>query len=1045
MGFGLNGIRLPVLGEGTPEFVFGGACALLGFVWLGPRLGLLVSSLTITALWPGKGFAAVVSLIYILEPWATWWLSKRLGSLMAASAVFWLTVGALVDRAAYGWGLGMPHPSLMLLLVKQLLNGFLNALIAEGTLGLVPARLRDLLSYDDAVATLRLYVFRRVLFVVLLPISILTIPYTSTIYEQRLNQVRADQLRTATNLRLDLETLVSARAETLTRFARVIEVGGGALRPDAQAIVQAFAREHGQFNGVGVLDRTGIIRAVVHDGQVAFDVIGGSAANRRYFLRARDGARSAGPQIVLGSQHGDSRAGAVVVMAAALLDARGAFDGVVYGLLPFDEISSMVHRAPVARGLSAIVFDSERTVVASSDDSLVPGTPITRRVPANLLQPLKADIVTYNPPPDGSTASRLGLDTRFAAFQPIPVTGWGLVIELPLEGQLQAVLAATYWVLVFVAAALVLVYGLAVFVTRQIARPLTAVSRIASEIVAGRFGGSTSLVDLASSRIEEMRGLGDNLLTMQDGLRQYHALSQARERESEERFSATFHQAAVGIGHLDVEGRWLRVNGRLGAILGRTPALLLGQPILTQLRDEDRAAMAAAFSSIETGTRQVERLESRFDLPGGGEAITQATVSLVRDPQGGGKYFILVLEDIAERKRLEQDLLEAQKMETVGRLAGGVAHDFNNMLTAIIGYSELLAPRLAGHAVAQGELQQIREAGDRAKRLTQQLLAFARRQVFEPQVIDVNDLIRRMEAMLRRVIGEQILLDTELEPSLPSVRADPGQIEQVLLNLVVNARDASPGGGRILISTRVPTARDREEHEANGNGGDWIEMSVTDSGTGMSEEVRAHIFEPFFTTKPQDKGTGLGLATCYGIIKQSGGSIHVDTEQGHGSRFRVWLPAVAATPERSTVAAQPSDARGGERILLVEDERVVATMAAAVLRRQGYSVEVAGNGVEALEAWARADGRFDLLVTDVVMPQMGGGELAARLWDVRPDLRVVFMSGYSFDAMPHPVQQGRGTAFIQKPFTPGALAETVRHRLDDSRSQAAGLPGTTDV
>ena len=385
-----------------------------------------------------------------------------------------------------------------------------------------------------------------------------------------------------------------------------------------------------------------------------------------------------------------------------------------------------------------------------------------------------------------------------------------------------------------------------------------------------------------------------------------------------------------------------------------------------------------------------------------------------------------------DRQRLAQQLQEAQKLEAVGKLAGGVAHDFNNVLTAILGSAELLLLDSPPGAPTREELDIIRDAATRAQDLIRQLLAFSARQVLQPVVLDLNHLVKNVGKMLRRLIGEDIKLDSDLAPDLAAVRADPGQLEQVLVNLAVNARDAMPDGGRLAIKTF--NAEITGEHVPLPNPippGRYVVLQLSDSGVGMSAETQARIFEPFFTTKEQGKGTGLGLATVYGIVRQSGGHITVESAPGAGATFRLYLPRVdeAVTPVAApgTVAAP---AAGRETVLLAEDEPLVRILARRVLEQAGYTVLAAGGGAEALETARRHDGPIHLLLTDVVMPEMSGRDLVRRLGELRPDVPVLYMTGYSEEAIARHGVLDPGTALIQKPFTPAALARKVREVLD---------------
>jgi signal transduction histidine kinase/CheY-like chemotaxis protein len=385
-----------------------------------------------------------------------------------------------------------------------------------------------------------------------------------------------------------------------------------------------------------------------------------------------------------------------------------------------------------------------------------------------------------------------------------------------------------------------------------------------------------------------------------------------------------------------------------------------------------------------------------------------------------------------ELAETQGQLEQAQKMDAVGRLAGGVAHDFNNLLTVILGRTDILLHPLKPEDPMRRGIELIQRTAGRAADLTRQLLAFSRKQVLEPVVLDLSAVTTDMKDMLGRLIGEDIALLTTATPGLGRVKADRGQIEQVIMNLAVNARDAMPQGGRLIVETAdIDLDDEYVRRHVGARPGPHVMLAVSDTGTGIPHEIQSQIFEPFFTTKEQGKGTGLGLATVYGIVKQSGGYIEVDSEPGQGTTFRVYLPRLDAEPAPVDRSARPAAAAGGtETILLVEDEEGVRELARDILRASGYTVLEARNGPEALLLCERHQGPLDMLLTDVVMPRMSGRELAERLAPLRPDLSVLYMSGYTDDAVIRHGVLGAGTAFLQKPFTPAALVLRVRETLD---------------
>jgi two-component system cell cycle sensor histidine kinase/response regulator CckA len=397
------------------------------------------------------------------------------------------------------------------------------------------------------------------------------------------------------------------------------------------------------------------------------------------------------------------------------------------------------------------------------------------------------------------------------------------------------------------------------------------------------------------------------------------------------------------------------------------------------------------------------------------------------------------VQEKAERKRakehlrqIEAQLLQAQKMEAIGELTGGIAHDFNNMLTIIIGYSDLLLQNLKADDSLRSDIEQIQLAGKRASSLTQQLLAFSRKQVLQPRVLDLNAVLTNLDQMLQRLISEDIAMVAVPAPGLWRVYADPSQIEQVIMNLVFNARDAMPKGGKLTIETANVELDDAYACEhISIRPGPYVMLAVSDTGCGMDTETQARIFEPFFTTKEKGHGTGLGLSTVYGIVKQSDGNIWVYSEPGRGTTFKIYLPRVEGVVETvEPGAVRTKTVRGSETILLVEDENGVRRLAHSILRAHGYTVLEARHGKEAILLSGQHEGLIRLMVTDVVMPEMSGRELAEHLKPSRPNMKVLFMSGYTDKAMLHQGTLEPGTAFLQKPFTPEALARKVREVLD---------------
>ncbi len=512
-------------------------------------------------------------------------------------------------------------------------------------------------------------------------------------------------------------------------------------------------------------------------------------------------------------------------------------------------------------------------------------------------------------------------------------------------------------------------------------------------------------------------------------------------RQSEERYRATTHSATDAIVSADSARNIVGWNRGAETIFGYSEAEVTGQPVTllmpSRFHEEHLAGMARVQAGGESHVlgKVVEMEGVRKD---GSEFPIE--FSLAAWHVDDRRYFTAIIRDVTERKRAEAEneklqtqLQQAQKMEAVGRLAGGVAHDFNNLLTVINGYSDLLLQKIAKESPMHWEVKEIQGAGERAATLTRQLLAFSRKQIIEPKVLDLNLLIADLGKMLVRLIGENIDLKIVPGKGLGLIRVDPGQFEQVLINIAVNARDAMPDGGTVLVET-ANVELDEEycaQRAYQIHSGRYVRLAVSDTGCGMTGETSKQIFEPFFTTKATGKGTGLGLSMIYGAVKQSGGLIEAYSEVGKGTTFKIYLPRVEGEAVRPEKDARPAVLPGGtETVLLVEDEEIVRTMCSRILLELGYKVLQARNGTEGI-ALAQGYGEpIDLLLTDVVMPGMNGSELATKLVLLHPEMKILFMSGYTDDAISRHGVLDEGVSFIGKPYTPSALAKRIREVLD---------------
>ncbi len=497
---------------------------------------------------------------------------------------------------------------------------------------------------------------------------------------------------------------------------------------------------------------------------------------------------------------------------------------------------------------------------------------------------------------------------------------------------------------------------------------------------------------------------------------------------SERRFRSLVKNAAFGVYRTTLDGRFVEVNPALVSMLGYSSEReLLSVPVLALYADaRDRRILVERFIKAE----HVNGVEVQWKRKDGTPLVVRLNGRWVGD-DGLPEGFEMIAEDVSAQRTLEDQLHQSQKMDAIGRLAGGVAHDFNNVLTVILGYAGLLLEQLGADDPRRSEATEIHKAAERASALTRQLLAFSRKQVLQPRPIDLNSVAANIEPMLRRLIGEDVQLTIEAGGGLARVKADPGQIEQVIMNLAVNARDAMPGGGKLTIAT-ANVDLDAAGARKNGTSpGRHVVLAVSDTGCGMTAQVKAHLFEPFFTTKEYGKGTGLGLATVYGIVRQSGGQIGVQSEVNHGTTFTIYFPAVVSEghevrPGQAATGAAP---KGSGTVLLAEDEDAVGALACEILTRHGYSVLYARNGEHALRLAGEHAGRIDLLLTDIVMPAMSGRELVKHVTKARPDTKVLYMSGYTEHAIVGSEME-QGVGFLQKPFTRDSLVQAVRSAID---------------
>ena len=638
--------------------------------------------------------------------------------------------------------------------------------------------------------------------------------------------------------------------------------------------------------------------------------------------------------------------------------------------------------------------------------------------------------------PDGEALYDFAVPIRVDAQR------WGTARVGLSRRRMEAEIAATRRQLVLLAVLVLAGAGLAsALVARRIARPVRQLAAGAVAISRGelvqRVEPTTrdEIGQLATAFNEMARQLHEQrsaLLEQRTALEAAHGELRRRFAQLSDLKSYTDHildSLVNGIVTLDLDGRVVTLNGAAEALLG-SPAgdAARGRHVAEVLgHAPELVAILQAAIQWRTGRTVTVNLPSRTGVTP--VEITTATLKGGEDQDLG---VIVVVRDLTAVRALEAQLRHAQKMEAVGRLAGGVAHDFNNLLTVITGRSQLLLLKLPPESPLRRDVELVEETAHRASALTRQLLAFSRKQMVQPRVVDLNEVVRGMETMLSRLIGEDVTLATRLDQTAGCVRADPAQLEQMIVNLAVNARDAMPLGGRLTLETGFVRLDEEFAREHVGlRPGPHVRLVVRDTGVGMDGLIKAHLFEPFFTTKGPGKGTGLGLATVYGIVTQCGGAVRVDSEPGQGAVFTIDLPRVDAPADVRGDPGIPAAApHGSETVLLVEDEPEVRGLARDILHQQGYTVLEAADGDEALRVGRDHGGPIHLLVTDVVMPQMGGRELADHLKAGRQETKVLYVSGYTDDAILHQGVSETGMAFLPKPFTASALAHKVREVLD---------------
>jgi PAS domain S-box-containing protein len=1015
----LNGFALPLLTPETRPFAFGKTLVLVAFAWLGPLPGLLAAALSVSELAARGATGACDAVVTLVETSAAYFVWRRTGSLAFGVMAFWLTLGWGVDLLLHGGVAGLDADTLALLYVNQLFEGISNALAAEVALGAVrrfPAGLRGLL---EPAAPLRAYLFRHAAFVVLLPSVVLGLIHTRAAYLDRLERAASRQRLSGEAAANALERWLREVEDDLRVLAREVERDWARHGPGPSERLEAFLRTRPDVSSVGLADE----RGEIVDSRPRVNARGGSSApgniaGQAHFEQARNGLRGARAPLVRGAGQAPQpdEPDPVLALGEPLLSRELGALGVLYATLGGEPLVRLLREHRLQDSHWPTLLDEDGRVVAS----LAPGRSPGQRAGGGLH----------------------GAGSPFAALGRLEALGWTLAVETPgsLPGaELRPLAVRT---LVYFLAPIGLLGLLLLRVASVVSQPLASLSRAAEAVGRGREPEATDLEALAASPLAEVRGLANRFAWMRDVLAWKEADAAEALRESERRYAALFEEVPIGVMVFDAGGRLVQANPASLQILGRARTQVAAAFAAGETWDvvrEDATPMPPEehplLRTLRTGQAVGEVLMG-VGRPDGRRAWILAAAEPRRDADGAVREAICTFTDVTHRRESEEalrrtadQLRQSQKMEAIGTLAGGIAHDFNNLLNVIQGYATLLINKMAEDDPARRRVEQILRASDRAADLTRQLLAFSRRQILQPQVLALGSVVAETDPLLHRLLGEDVELTSRVAPGLWKVKADRGQIVQVLMNLAANAREAMPTGGMLALRLEnaevdEPAARQRPPMAP----GAYVRLTISDTGPGMPAEVRAHVFEPFFTTKAQ--GTGLGLSTVYGIVKQSGGWIWLDSQPGSGATFDIYLPrADEPLPAPPPAAARTAAAAGGETVLLVEDQEMLREVVREGLTGAGYSVLSAADGPAALREAEAHSGAIDILLTDVVMPRMSGRELASRLTRLRTGLRVVYMSGYTDDAV---ARHGLDPSvpFLHKPFSQETLLAKLREVLD---------------
>lgn len=1027
------------------SLILGGVFYLLVARFYGPyyALGaaLIASSRTLHTWGHPHGI-----ILFSLEAFAAGWLCRRGVSLWAADLLYWLCCG--VPLRIFFFSLGVNQLGGWAILVKQPANGLLDVALVEFLLLAVPFERLLVRPRAGPARPFRASLFSAFLLVGTLPLVFLNIVGARNESAQSRKEAE-DHLR---QLALAVETMTSQR---IARNTDAIAALAEAIRHKADFSPAALNRWLAQtqrlytgFLTVIVADRHGaVVGSCPQPARADAPLAGHSVADRDYFRVVMATGRSYVSEAFLEPHLGSQP---IIAVSAPVLRPDGRIFGVLEGALRLDRFGTF---------RDAQHAGSQQVILLDQRDHMISASPAAGY--AALTDLSAAPFVKLSRQSAGCKAFRYEANgTAYLAYAAPLSRGWLVIARIPLA-LVQAAARREYvrtaeWALIAIALSLFL----ADLASRRITRPLEelvdgfrqyapgaehrganlrAEAPVEAHALVGEFARLAGRLDESYSDLrrakDESYELNQRLQSVLEGLDR-----QVRERTAELAEASALLLALVDCSPIAiiVVSRDFTVrlwNPAAERIFGWTRPEVLNRPLPEGFGSMERDFRALSPERWNSGGESPGVEETAWRNKRGAPVAVSVAIAPLRATGGEATALLALATDITERKRseaervkLEEQLQRAQKLESIGRLAGGVAHDFNNLLTVINGYSDLLL--LSQSALEGGTrraVEQVRYAGEKAATLTQQLLAFSRKQIARVKPLNVNQLISESTDMLQRLLGEDIRMTMELDPGLGQTLADSGQIHQVLVNMAVNARDAMPEGGTLAVATRNADVCEAEAAtNPDATAGPYVVMSISDSGTGMDLETQAHIFEPFFTTKPGGLGTGLGLSTAYGIVTQSGGWIAVRTKPGEGSTFLVFLPRIrAAMAAESEVKPEPSP-QGTETVLVVEDEAAVRALVAEVLRCSGYRVLTAESGEAALAVSARHDGPLDLLLTDLIMPGITGRELARRLQEARPPLKVLYVSGYAEDVIAHRGKLDGDVAFLAKPFAPEALLDKVR-------------------